>query len=263
MKTPVIFVSLLAVAGTAVTAKSATAATSDESIKEGLKQAICSQDWESAIQLSSGLIASPNITPEHRQTLVDWRHRFMDYSRDKTRFDKIPDCEGFYQRPVDIKVQAYSDPTPSFSRKSTLANAPVCYMERSDGQMVDLNYMCNANDGSRIAPNVPPQAAVVLSRATNSADVWTRNIHFDNGVWNRSLRAYTPTSAITGNVHNSGTGLAKNIVVEATGYAEGRTPQTRQAVIPSISADDARAVTIDFGFSVPVDSWDVRIVSWE
>ena len=135
MKTPVIFVSLLAVAGTAATAKTATAATTDES-KEGLRQAICFQDWDSAIELSSNLIASSAITPEHRQTLVDWRLRFMDYSRDKTSFDKIPDCGEIQPRAVDIKGQAYRDPSPSFSSKTPVAAAShgyYCYQVHNSG----------------------------------------------------------------------------------------------------------------------------------
>ena len=113
MKNSFIFVSLLAAAGTAATAESATAATtSDTLLKANLKQAICYQDWDSATDLSSLLITSPTITPEYRQHLVDWRHRFIDYSRAKTRFSRIPNCG---RVDIQIKPQVQNYPTPQFS----------------------------------------------------------------------------------------------------------------------------------------------------
>ena len=162
MKTSVALVSLLAVASTAATTKSAVAATPDESIKEGLKQAICLQDWNQAVELSSNLIASSAITPEYRQTLVDWRHRFSDYARDKTSFDKIPDCEGVQPRPGDVKVQGYRDSGPRFSNKETVASAPngyYCYQVHNSGYVENLQHMCSG----QFVPPVPPPPPVVLS----------------------------------------------------------------------------------------------------
>lgn len=136
---------------------------------------------------------------------------------------------------------------------------PVCYMEM-DGRMTDLSHLCGSDgtDADIFTVTIPSSPSISMPPS-----VWTRNIHFDNERWSSFLGAFTPTSAITGNVHNSGNSMVENVVVEATGYAEGRTPQTRQATIQSISADDAVPVTIDFGFSVPVTSWDVRILDWE
>ena len=92
-----------------------------EGIKDGLKVAICAQDWDEAINLSGNLIASSEITPEHRQTLVDWRHRFSDYAKNHIKFDSVPNCEG-----IQIGVQPYQAPQPQFSNYTRVASSP-CY----------------------------------------------------------------------------------------------------------------------------------------
>lgn len=147
MKTPVILASLLAVAGTATTAHSATAAVtvvSDEVIKAGLKQAVCLQDWDKAIALSSNLITSSTITPEYRQTLVDWRHRFIDYSRDKTRFAKAPGCESARPYSVELKVEVHQNHAPRFSRSHTTYSPKLnCYYVEPGGHVRNLQHICS------------------------------------------------------------------------------------------------------------------------
>jgi hypothetical protein len=89
--------SLLSVAGHAKTADAAVV--SDEPLKQSLKQAICQQDWQAAVAVSSRLMSSSTITPEYRQHLVDWRHRFSQYAAANTRFDEIPNCAGITPKP--------------------------------------------------------------------------------------------------------------------------------------------------------------------
>ncbi|MBT9312264.1 hypothetical protein [Leptothoe kymatousa] len=134
--------SLLSVAGTAVAAEGAAAATSETTLKEGLRQAICFQDWNSAIELSSTLMASDTITPEYRHNLVNWRNRFSHYSRGDISFTKIPGCEGRQSRGIDIQVQPYGEATPRFSvRPSYVAHPPACYIDMH-GRVKNLTYMC-------------------------------------------------------------------------------------------------------------------------
>ncbi|MEO0351139.1 MAG: hypothetical protein AAF282_13945 [Cyanobacteria bacterium P01_A01_bin.15] len=145
------------------------------------------------------------------------------------------------------------------------ANAlPSCYMTQSDGSMLDLSHMCGLR-GSDAGPSGENLGAVVpVATAPASFDeVWTRNSHFNNRFWNPNYSDYRSTSAISGNIHNSGPAMVENVVVEATGYAEGRTPQTRRTTVAMIGANDAALAVIDFGFSIPVESWDVRVVEWE
>ena len=201
MKTSVALASLLAVASTATTAKSAVAATPDASIKKDLKQAICLQDWNKAVELSSNLIASSTITPEYRQTLVDWRHRFSDYARDKTSFDKIPDCEGAQQRSVDIKVQSYQEPGPRFSSRASLATTPVCYIELDNGRAYDMGHLCISPEGSRlidVARSLRRDSRVIEEAIqterryeeslANNARAQQGEAYADTGFWERSER---------------------------------------------------------------------------
>jgi hypothetical protein len=105
----VAYASLLALAGMAAQAQEAEAAFSDEQVKEALRESICLQDWDKAVAMSGLLIASDNITPEHRQTLVDWRHRFSNYAASQTKFDKIPNCDGIVT-PVAVVASSRSVP---------------------------------------------------------------------------------------------------------------------------------------------------------
>ena len=139
MKNPILFVSLLAVAGTAATPKSAAAATSSDNVKEDLKRAICFQDWDRAVELSSHLIASPSITPEHRQTLVSWRHRFSNYATSQTKFNTVPNCEGVGPSPIDIKVQ--TAPLPQFSNQNQ-SSSYYCYQVEPNGYVQNLEHIC-------------------------------------------------------------------------------------------------------------------------
>ena len=112
----------------------------------------------------------------------------------------------------------------------------------------------------------PAGTLAVVAPSSSSAlftDVWTRNYHFSNERWDSSTNRFGPSSSITGNIHNSSDIAAENVVVEAIGYAEGRSPQTRRQTIASINANDATLVTFDFDFSVSVTGWDVRVVEWE
>lgn len=133
---------------------------------------------------------------------------------------------------------------------------PVCYMDLN-GVVTDLSHMCGGESGSGVTTVAPfsPQLPIL------QADVWTRNIHFSNV--SCSSGECFETASITGNIHNSGPVVAENVEIEAVGYAEGRAAQTRRVVVPSIGPGDAREVTISFGFSVLVDSWDVNVISWD
>ncbi|NEQ53863.1 MAG: hypothetical protein F6K11_27655 [Leptolyngbya sp. SIO3F4] len=222
---------------------------STESVQAELLNAICAQDWDKASDLSGNLIASPEITPEHRQILVDWRYRFSSYSNKQIKFDSVPNCKGA----TEIEVQPYQATQPRFSKTTPVASSP-CYMDMG-GVRTDLSYMCGTGEPTSVVASLSSTVVVpvVATSSTSGPNIWTRNLFFYN----------SNSSAITGNIHNSGSIAAENVMIEATGYAEGRTPQVRRTSIDRLAANDARPVTIDFGFSVPVDSWDVRVVSWD
>lgn len=119
MKAPIVFGSLLALAGTAATAESADAAISDVDIQEELKQAVCFKDWYKAIEVSSKLINSPTITPDYRQTLLDWRRQFYTHAQGSDGAKKTVSCAEIQSSVVGTKAPIYSGPEPRFSSQKT------------------------------------------------------------------------------------------------------------------------------------------------
>jgi len=119
MKAPLVLGSLFAVAGTVATAESADAAISAVDIQEDLKQAVCSKDWYKAIEASSKLVASPTITLDYRQQLLDWRHQFYIHARGGAKADEAPGCVEFQSSLTETNVSVYQGNEPRFSSKRT------------------------------------------------------------------------------------------------------------------------------------------------
>lgn len=251
MKTPITLVSLLAVAGATTAAESASAATSSSAnIKENLRRAICFQEWDEAIELSSSLIASPAIAPDHRQTLLNWRHRFSNYALDKTTFDEIPNCEGVQPEPIDIKVQA---PTPQFSTYASLAPGYYCYQVDSSGYVKSLEHVCSGKASS--SPGAALGGAVDL--VANSSQF----SHVYSGVDRFSGELQYDKSRLEGPVYNFGTRPAYNVVVEIVASNPGQSAQTRTVTIPQIGPNDSADVAA--AFDVNTETWSVTVLSWE
>ncbi|MEO1400854.1 MAG: hypothetical protein AAFV72_06310 [Cyanobacteria bacterium J06635_1] len=144
--------SLLAVAGHAKAAQAEVPYDQIKSVdqaKEDLRQAICYQDWNKALEIASLIIASSAITPEYRQNLVDWRYRFSNYSDTNTKFDNIPNCAGVAPPapPSQPLGQVYPSDVPQFS-PYTSDPGYACYITYSNGQTVNLARLCgNATNG--------------------------------------------------------------------------------------------------------------------
>lgn len=119
MKAPIVFGSLLALAGAAATAESADAAISDVDIQEELKQAVCFKDWYKAIEVSSKLINSSTITPDYRQTLMDWRRQFYTHAQGSAEAKKTVSCAEIQSSLVGTKTPIYAGPEPRFSSQKT------------------------------------------------------------------------------------------------------------------------------------------------
>ena len=115
MKASIVFGSLLAIAGTAATAESADAAISDADIQEELKQAVCDKEWYMAIEVSSQLINSPTITPEYRQTLLNWRRQFYTHVQGKAKVKQASSCAEIQISLVGTNTPIYAGPEPRFS----------------------------------------------------------------------------------------------------------------------------------------------------
>ncbi|MEO0455857.1 MAG: hypothetical protein AAF152_04640 [Cyanobacteria bacterium P01_A01_bin.114] len=140
--------SLLAVAGQAKAAQAEVPYDQVKSVdqaKEELRQAICYQDWNKASEIASLIIASSAITPEYRQSLVDWRYRFSNYSDTRTKFERIPNCEGVAPPPPPSQRlgQIYPSDVPQFSAY-TSDPGYACYITYSNGQTVNLARLCGS-----------------------------------------------------------------------------------------------------------------------
>lgn len=125
MKPPTVFIPLLALAGVAATAESADAAIAGLDIPDDLNEAICHQNWYKAIEVSSTLITSPDITPEHRQTLLGLRRNFYAYVKGgDVKSDSIADCPGI-QPSLPQQAQLYKGPMPQFSNSRATDTTPT------------------------------------------------------------------------------------------------------------------------------------------
>lgn len=58
-----------------------------------LRNAVCQNDWDSALQSIRPMIGSPNISPSYRQQLVALRHQLEDWRAAQAAFDS-PTCNG-------------------------------------------------------------------------------------------------------------------------------------------------------------------------
>jgi hypothetical protein len=131
-----------------------------EQVKADLKTAICLQDWQSAVALSSQLMASSIITADHRQELVKWRYQFTQYAASGTVFSEIPNC-GYNGSPMPKAEATAPSPAASLPLSTPVAPARVavaapaarpqpratqpnstCYITYSDGRTVNLQHMC-------------------------------------------------------------------------------------------------------------------------
>ncbi len=249
MKTSITLVSLMAVAGAATAESASAASSSSTNIKENLRRAICFQEWDEAIELSSRLIASPAITPDHRQTLVDWRYRFSNYALDKTLFDEVPNCEEVEAEPIDIKVEA---PTPKFSTYASIAPGYYCYQVEPSGYVKSLEHVCSGKASS--SPDAVGGTVDLVASGSQFSHVYS-------GIERFSGEPQYDTSRLGGPVYNFGTRPAYNVVVKIVASNPSQGTQTRTVTIPEIAPNDSTDVAA--AFNLDTDTWSVTVLSWE
>jgi hypothetical protein len=179
--------SLLAVAGQAGAAKANVI--SDNPVKANLKQAICEQDWQGAIALTSQLMASSTITPEHRQELVDWRQRFSSYAASGTYFDNIPNCEGY----TSIHKATYEAAVAAAQRQE--ANRVAVAQATTNQIKADLkSAICEQNW----------QAAAQLSGRLMASDNITSAHRQELVKWRHQFSQYAASSTYFDQIPNCG-----------------------------------------------------------
>jgi hypothetical protein len=180
--------SLLAVTGYGAAAK-ATPVISDSQTKTDLKAAICEQDWQKAIAFSSRLMASSTITPEHRQELVTWRHRFSQYAAGGTYFDHIPNCEGFatYQGPKPSETAA--------AQAAAAATAAQAARAQAEQIKADLKTAICLQDW---------QGAVALSSQLMASNTITADHRQELVKWRYQFTQYAASGTVFTEIPNCG-----------------------------------------------------------
>lgn len=58
-----------------------------------LQQAICVNDWNRAIRLMGPMIGDPEISPGHREELLNFRHRLQDWQAANATASNMAPCE--------------------------------------------------------------------------------------------------------------------------------------------------------------------------
>jgi hypothetical protein len=148
------------ISASAMTVEPVNADISVKRVESELAQAICAQDWQQAADKASVLIASPEISAAYRQSLVTWRHRFVQYQVPDTKFDEIPNCQDVAVAPESVAAQdPYQDPyyvngydtwTSDVSVRFVRAmnDRRSCYMTDAYGQTISLSHLCGSNAAS-------------------------------------------------------------------------------------------------------------------
>ncbi|QQE65794.1 hypothetical protein GFS31_24840 [Leptolyngbya sp. BL0902] len=72
-----------------------------------LQTAVCLNDWATAIDHTSAMIALPDISAQSRQELVDFRHRLQRYQTENLQIQGLPGCEEHLTQYLEVV------PTPS------------------------------------------------------------------------------------------------------------------------------------------------------
>ena len=76
-------------------------------LQQQMKTAVCLNDWATAIDRTSAMIASPSLSAQDRQDLVDFRHELQRYQEERLEIQGIPGCEAHLAQYLDTV------PTPS------------------------------------------------------------------------------------------------------------------------------------------------------
>ncbi len=220
MKIPTALVSLLALAGTVATAESADAAISTVEIPDDLREAICYQNWYKAIELSSRLITSSKITPEHRQTLLELRRDFYTYAKgNETNPDKIVGCQNLRSSSVNQPRQGYQSPAPAPRFSSSSSNAPgrYCYQRRIRAGFDNADSRCS-NGLSFVSETTVP-----LRRVNAPTSIWT-------------VGARVEGNSVRGTLLNNGLAAVRGITLTIRSQQADQSEDVKTVAIDTVNA---------------------------
>lgn len=80
-------------------------------LDDSLKNLVCQNQWQASIQALGPQIGNPNISPEYRQELIEFRHQLQDWQAARANVSGISGCEGVTAS-VDEPTIEYSVSAP-------------------------------------------------------------------------------------------------------------------------------------------------------
>lgn len=128
-----------------------------------LQQAICVNDWNRAIILMGPLIGDPEITPQHREELLNFRHRLQDWQASSAKAANIAPCENIpvaQEKSIEFSVPPgplnFEGAMRSLQQQRSLRRGEIvyesqynrqltargCWVIDSTGRKIDLNSLC-------------------------------------------------------------------------------------------------------------------------
>ncbi|MFH7244688.1 MAG: hypothetical protein ACHWZW_17775 [Spirulina sp.] len=78
-----------------------------DTLQRQMKTAVCLNDWDTAVDRTSAMIASPDLSAQDRQDLVTFRHTLQRYQEERLEISGIPGCEAHLAQYLETV------PTPS------------------------------------------------------------------------------------------------------------------------------------------------------
>lgn len=138
-----------------------------DSLQTQLQAAICLNDWPQAIDLTNQLIGSDDLSPEDRDSLVNYRSQLQNWQATGARFANLPNCTAANSAaaiaPQTTAPTAIDRPIPS-QPLPLVALSPVVSLDLvsgsatqsgtvSSGQQV-YSFMASAGDRLSIDVNV-------------------------------------------------------------------------------------------------------------
>jgi hypothetical protein len=65
-----------------------------------MQAAVCQNDWNRALRSLNALVGSPQISPDYRQQLVNFRHQLEEWRASRSRVEDISTCRSVAVVPV-------------------------------------------------------------------------------------------------------------------------------------------------------------------
>ncbi|MEO1402019.1 MAG: hypothetical protein AAFV72_12325 [Cyanobacteria bacterium J06635_1] len=157
------FGGVAAIATVLLSASVGQASPADEAYQQldALNEAVCFNQWDQAMAITSVLIGSPAISIEYRHTLVEFRRELQQLSEMRAVIPDNTSCDRIYPRTLAVPVQAddTGEPTPIDW------GAAIASITTQRGPITQFDDRPEAE----VNPSIPPELLTDLPAALASA----------------------------------------------------------------------------------------------